>query len=280
MVDALDYLVAMKRGGLGARLVWMGQEPKLAWRVARERYELGWDPLEDAEVLPWRWQLGRKRFSRVLVPYTTFRRVSMWIRAEETCVLPSQWMRRDAGRPFGWPLTRGRVRYLLDPDRHDYTLSGRMEYRKKVLLDELRRPERTERAVLVNCESSHKRHAPGALLRAAGPDWEPRQIRVLCSGKSARAYREAGMEVLEPPVENLFARYTHYLYLPARGGYDENPRLLLESAWLGKEILLPDTSPSSIGDRERLLKMCAAPGDWKLGPNDPLLEMFRQPVAD
>lgn len=277
LLDTLDYLVAMKRAGLKARLVWMGKRPELAGEVAEDRYEDGVEALGDAEVLGWRWELRKWRFGRVLVPYTTFRRVSWWIHAKETCVLPSQWMRRDAGRPFGWPLTRGRVTYLLDPERHPYKLKGREDYRKKVLLDGLRRPAKSERALLVNCESRHKRHTPERILEEAGPDWRRECIRVLCSGAAAQVYREAGFTVLEPPVKGLFERFSHYLYLPSRTGYDENPRLLIESAWLGKSILTPSQAAFSEQEWQRLRAIKDRPGEMGLHGDDALIERFRSP---
>ncbi|MGC9452339.1 MAG: hypothetical protein ACP5I4_12935 [Oceanipulchritudo sp.] len=275
LIDSLDYLIALKRAGIQARLIHMGRDPTLPRRLVADRYTLDFDPLADALFLKWRWHLSRFTFDQVLVPYTTFRRISLFLKAAHTFVLPTMWMRRDSRRPFGWPLTRGRITYLLNPEQHSYRLAGVESYEKKLLLDCLQKPHRTEKNLLVNCQSSHKRHHPREIREALAHCRHHEAVLVLASGRTARAYERAGFQVLTPPVENLFSRFDQYLYLPPVGGYDENPRLLIESAWLGKAIVVPDEhrlSPQSARKHRQLREQVE---DFLLTPEDPLIQRFR-----
>lgn len=274
LVDSLEYLIALKLAGVHCRLVYLGRNPALPEQLVKDRYELDFDPLEDAVFPDKRWHLGRYRFEKVLLPYTTYRRVYWWLRSGESFVLPTMWMRRDARRPFGWPVFMRKPVFLLDPDRHGHAFRNVMDYRKRLLLDCLKRPDRSEPGLLANCLSPHKRHAPGAIRQAARSCGWNGPLKVLAGGKAARAYRGAGFEVLEPPVPYLFSRYTDYLYIPALDGYDENPRLLIESAWLGKRIHFsggPDADPVSWRKYRQLLE---DPGSFRLTEGDPVVERF------
>lgn len=271
LVDSLDYLIALKRAGVPAHLVYMGRNPTLPERLVRDRYSLDFDPLEDAVFLKFRWHLARYRFEQVLVPYNTFRRVSLWIKAGETYVLPTMWMRRDSRRPFGWPLTRGKIIYLLNPERHDYRLKEVLPYTKKLQLDCLKRPQSCQPNLLVNCLSSHKRHPAAEIRDALAHCRHHEKVLVLASGRSAKAYAREGFTVLQSPVEDFFERFDQYLYLPPVGGYDENPRLLIESAWLGKEIIVPDTGTEGT----RFAGFCNDLERFRIQDNDALIQRFR-----
>ena len=274
LIDSLEYLIALKQAGVGAQLVYMGKAHDLPRKLIEDRYDLNFDPLADALFLRYRWHLARHRFDRVLMPYTTFRRIAYWLKAGETFVLPSMWMRRDAGRLFGWPRERGKVTYLLNPKQHDYTVKNWQPYEKKLLLDSLKKPAASKAHLLVNCESSHKRHSPERIRQAAQQAGPFEKINVLASGKHAQAYQQAGFNVLSPPIENLFAQYNQYLYLPPIDGYDENPRLLIESAWLGKDILFGESPSHDAYAREKYQRLKTDINPFRLTQDDWVVQQF------
>jgi hypothetical protein len=275
LIDSLEYLIALKRAGIKARLVYMGKNHGLPRQLIRDRYALEFDPLEDALFLPLRWKIVLHRFDKVLVPYTTYRRVFWWLRARETYVLPSMWMRRDARWPLGFPVERGKVTYLLNPKQHAYKLKNVAAYEKKLLLDCLRRPEVVEDNLLVNCQSSHKRHSPDA-IRTAAEGLRYRKLIVLCEPQRAPLYEQAGFSVLTPPVRDFFAKFSQYLYLPALNGYDENPRLLIESAWLGKQIIFPEKDCADVHSLEKYRRLREARDSFLIKEDDLVLQRFRE----
>lgn len=275
LIDSLEYLIALKRAGVPARLVYMGWNPGLPARLVADRYALAFDPLEDAVFLPLRWQIVLHHFDRVLLPYNTYRRIFWWLRASETYVLPSMWMRRDTRWPLGlgFPVEKGQVTYLLNPEQHAYKVRTCIPYRKKLLLDCLRRPEAVGDKLLVNCQSAHKRHPAEEILRAA-KGFPPERILVLCDRKRAPVYEQAGFEVLVPPVEDLFGRFSHYLHLPALSGYDENPRLLIESAALGKTLIFPDENNHDPHTLEKYRRLTESTDSFQIKEDDPVLQLF------
>lgn len=274
LIDSLEYLIALKQEGIPVRLVYMGKNRELPGRLIRDRYELAFDPLEDALFLPLRWKIVLHRFDKVLVPYTTYRRVFWWLRARETWVLPSMWMRRDARWPLGFPVERGKVTYLLNPKQHAYKLTNVAAYEKKLLLDCLRRPEVVEDNLLINCQSAHKRHSPDAIRKAAeGLSYG--RLQVLCEPQRAPLYGQAGFSILTPPVDDLFAKFSQYLYLPAIDGYDENPRLLIESAWLGKKIIFPENDCADPHSLEKYRRLKESAESFMIREDDLVLQRFR-----
>lgn len=268
-LDAFDYWMALVRGGADIRLYLIGLGRRAAFALLRDRYGATEAELRRVKFRLFRLSLGRDRFGRVLCGYATFRRIHPWLRADVVHVLPSQRMRRDAehGRiRLGGP----EVTFWLDPLQHRYAVPHRRDYAKRIYLDGLRHPAASDACVLVNCVSEHKRH-PAAEIRAAlGPEGARDAVRVLAYGWT-RPYREAGFEVLRPPVPDLFARFDRYLYLPALGGYDENPRLLIESVWLGKVLILPHALPLEDGAAIKLARLQQDPAQFRLQSNDPLL---------
>ena len=275
LIDSLEYLIALKRSGVPARLVYMGWNPALPGKLVADRYALEFDPLADALFLPLRWQIAAHGFEKVLLPYNTYRRIFCWLRADETFVLPSMWMRRDAKWPLrlGFPVEKGQVTYLLHPDQHRYAVRHAIPYRKKLLLDCLRRPERVEDKLLVNCQSSHKQHSTQEILQAA-KGFPSEKIIVLSERKRARYYEKAGFQVLTPPVEDFFSKFSHYLYLPALRGYDENPRLLIESVALGKKLVLPDESLLDPHTQEKLKRLREATDSFQIQADDLVLRLM------
>ncbi|NDV62239.1 hypothetical protein G0Q06_07250 [Puniceicoccales bacterium CK1056] len=274
LIDSLEYLIALKRSGVPVQLVYMGWNQGLPEKLIRDRYALEFDPLEDAIFLPLRWQVVAQKFDRVLLPYNTYRRIFWWLRARETFVLPSMWMRRDARWPFGFPVERGKVTYLLNPKQHDYRLRNVVPYEKKLLLDCLKQPATTENNLLINCQSSHKQHSAEEIHKAA-KDIPHDKLLVLCGKRQAAYYRNAGFTVLTPPVEDFFARFSRYLYLPAIDGYDENPRLLIECAAMGKEIHFPEescTDPHTLGKYQRLKESTQS---FQIKADDFVLQQFK-----
>jgi hypothetical protein len=273
LIDSLEYLIALKKAGVPARLVYMGWRPELPGKLVTDRYSLAFDPLEDALFLGLRWQVVAQAFDKVLLPYNTYRRIFWWLRARETYVLPSMWMRRDARWPFGFPVEKGQVTYLLNPEQHAYKRKNVIPYQKKLLLDCLKQPETVQDNVLVNCQSSHKYHSVEEILQASGGI--PRgKILVLSDKKRAATYKGAGFQVLVPPVEDFFARFSRYLYLPAIDGYDENPRLLMESVALGKELIFNEDACHDPHTLEKYRKLKDSTDSFQIKEDDLVLRLF------
>lgn len=277
LIDSLEYFLALRHAGVPAKLVYMGQNKELAAKLIADRYHLPFDPLPHIVYPPRRWHLKDYSFSRVITPYNTFRRIARWLQAAEVFVLPSMWMRKDArwGIPFP-KLKSSRVVYLLDPRQHAYKVPETMEYEKKIFLDGLRRPSTSEAGILVNCQPRHKRHSPTQIREALGRSQSDGKVIVLASPSQAAIYRQAGFEVLVPPVPDFFARFDQYLYLVALDGYDENPRLLIESAWLGKHILFPEAEATNCHSARKFARLQQGIEHFRLTSRDPLIQLFSQ----
>jgi hypothetical protein len=232
-LDAVDAYLACRAYRIPARLLIVGLRRAMVLDMIRDRYGIvrsAW--LDDIRCMLSRFSLRGWHAPMVLSSYGTFKRLGGWLRTDKWLVLPSFLLRGDAAA--------GRIRerpescFLLDPGRHDYPVAWRADYRKKMYLDGLRAPPNTESAYLINCVSSHKAHTATQIRNALPEGIDRTAVRILSYQR--RDYERAGFQVLIPPVHDLFGRFRHYLYLASLTGYDENPRMLVESAWLGKEV--------------------------------------------
>jgi hypothetical protein len=277
LIDSLEYFLALRASGVPAKLVYMGKNKGLAMELLFERYALDFDPLPHIIYPPRRWHLADYRFSRVITPYNTYRRVVRWIQAAETYVLPSMWLRRDARWRWSFPTSQNsKVVYLLDPQQHDYDVPQRMNYQKKLFLDGLRPPAISAPNLLINCQPAHKRHSPEQIREALAHCPGHGRVIVLAQPAQASEYRKAGFDVLIPPIPNFFAQFSHYLYLTALDGYDENPRLLIESAWLGKKIIFPEADNPHCHSARKFARLQQGIEHFRLTPEDPLIRLFRK----
>jgi len=275
LIDSLEYFLGLHAAGIKANLVYMGKNKHLALELLKDRYNLAFDPSPYIFFPPRRWQLNDLRFTQVIAPYNTYRRVYRWIHAEETYVLPSMWLRTDSRWRWSFPKARNsRVFYLLDPSQHSYDVPLRLDYEKKLYLDGLKRPLVSSKNLLVNCQPAHKRHQPDQIhdaLKHCGPH---EKVLVLAQPNHASEYRKAGFEVLSPPVSGFFERFNQYLYLTSLNGYDENPRLMIESAFLGKEIIYPDVHLQECAASRKYARLQDGVDHFRLTPEDPLFQRF------
>lgn len=273
LLDALDYWIVSQERDQTVELQVAGIRPAQLRTVVESRYDSAGD-LNWAKI-----STGRSRlhflgqgFDAVLCGYSTLQRIYGLVRAGRFHVLPTWLMRRDSTRGQIKAATAAHVCFYLDPAQHRYEVSQRRDYTKKLYLRGLRRPEASDSAVLVNCMSGHKAVDPSEILRiCAKLGVDSAEVRVL--GRR-RCYEPAGLRVWEPPVEDLFTKYDRYLYIPAVGGYDENPRLLLESAWLGKEVLVGGDLPPDDGAFHKLSTLRENPSRFHLETDDSLVREF------
>ncbi len=125
--------------------------------------------------------------------------------------------------------------------------------------------------MLLSAVSAHKAHGQQAIdagLRLCEP-----YDKALVLTYSKQAAHPAATP-LRPPVDRLFERFSTYLYLPALGHYDENPRLLIEAAWLGKRIVIGGELTRTDPVRQKFERIQTDLDSFRLQANDLLFELF------
>lgn len=265
VVDALDYFAALRLNGRAIELHLIGLRRREVWVLLRDRYRHAEELWLAVRFHPSRLNLLTHPFLRVLAPYSAYQRVRHCLRAREVVILPTQVLRHhhQRGRIHDHP----RNLFLLDPVRHPYEVARRKDYRKKLYLDDLPDCPDAADAVLVSTVSDHKRHGADALAEGLR-QCEPYQEAIALS--YARQSLLPDVRLLRPPAAGFFRRFNHYLYLPPLGGYDENPRLVFESRWLGKRLTLIASAESDAAQVERL-RTGPIP---RLEPDDLIFELF------
>ena len=141
------------------------------------------------------------------------------------------------------------------------------------MLDCLKQPVAVQDNLLVNCQSSHKYHSVEEILQTSG-DIPRERILILSDKKRVDYYRGAGFRVLVPPVEDFFAKFNRYLYLPAIDGYDENPRLLMESVALGKELIFQEDNCHDPHTLEKYRRLKDSTDSFQIKEDDLVLQLF------
>lgn len=269
VLDALDCFAALQLRGRAVRMIVIGLPRADVETLLRDRFRSAEQLQGKVDYLLTRVQLAKQSFDRVLLPYSAFKRVRWFLKARQLYILPTQLLRYDfnAGRM----VQRPNCCFLLDERQHPYPVAHQRPYRKRAFLDDLPECSEADDAVLVSCVSSHKQHQRDELQKALA-QCRPYQQAI------ALTYRRhsglPGVEALRPPVAGFFQRFNHYLYLPAKGNYDENPRLLIEAAWLGKRITIGGDFHPDDPVRFKLEELRSNPGAFRLLPDDLIFELF------
>jgi len=271
VLDALDYWMVIRSLDASVELWVAGISRKDLEVVMKSRYDQAAFSWKGIHIGKTRLLFAGATFDRVLCGYSTLKRILPLARVERYHVLPTWLMHGDAGKGRIRGAGRDGVVFYLNPHQHDYRVREKRAYTKKLYLEGLRKPEHCDRAVLVNCVSAHKALDPSVLRAAVDQLEDNPTVRVLGHDP---LYAKAGFELLKPPVTDLFQRYDRYLYLPAAGGYDENPRLMLESAWLGKEVIISGNLKPGDGARHKLEMLKSDPRQLLLEKDDLLVREF------
>ncbi len=270
LLDALDAFAALWQAGVEVTFVCIGMKRTDVLTLLNGRYAHASVLLPHLRLVASRCLLPLMRFHRVLAPYSAYKRVQPFLRCEEILVLPTQVMRYDFEKEC--LKIDARAIFLLDPAQHAYEVPRQIEYSKKIFLEGLIRPEQSEQNVLINAVPEHKSHS-GDAIAAALEQCQPYAQALVLSYRKPEMKNDVVM--LRPPVTRFFERFDAYCYLPAIGGYDENPRLLIESVWLGKRIVIAGELGADDPVRRKLERLQEDPGQFNLGKNDKLIELMR-----
>jgi hypothetical protein len=269
LVDSIDYFLALQSNGIDCLFISIGIKLDTINLLCRSRYLKAQFPQNRFIYLRHRFGLLGMKFGQVLLSYSSLRRVYLLLNYKKLLVLPSQLMRYDYNK--NKIVSPKRSTFLLDPEQHPYKLQSRKDYRKKILLSEMSTTGKSRNNVLVSCISKHKRHHPQEIVSTIEAlDIQPEKIVIL--GKRKTSFPK--VEYLRPPIPRLFDQYSYYLYLPSLNGYDENPRLLIESAWLKKSVLIPQTLDESDGAYLKWQNIQQNIQDFFLGPKDLVVQYF------
>lgn len=270
VLDALDAFALLRDNGVAVRFYCIGLSSGDLNTLVCSRYKESDRLLECITVLASRIQLSWRRFNKVLIPYSAYRRVHFLLNAEECLVLPTQYLRYDHEKNAIKGAARGT--FLLDPEQHPYKVSKRINYRKKIYFSALRHPGSLKQNVLLNSVSDHKAHSLNAIAEALRL-CEPFDKAIALSYK--RTPPSSPVEHWRPPIRDLFGQFSTYLYLPSLTHYDENPRLLFEAAWLEKKVVFGEglclDDPASV----KWKAFQSDPSVFELDASDKLLDLIR-----
>lgn len=118
--------------------------------------------------------------------------------------------------------------YILQDDRvYEPAKKNGIHYTKKILLDKLKRPTKSDNRVLVygtkNCRNVD--------------DYKPLEkygeLLIITNEEN----RPSGYVSVAPPVDNLFEMFSTYLYTPVQRKWDCSPRFLAECVYFNKKVL-------------------------------------------
>jgi len=276
LLDALDAAVFLHRNGVPAELVIVGMQARVVEQIVAERYA-DFSGLGDARFCRFRFSVPRTHYRRIVSSYGSYRRLGPWMRTQQWFVLPSQRLHMDAAR--------GRIRsdlrtvFLLDPLQHAYPVRRKRAYVKKILpigaagAAGAAGGGEPESALLVNTVSPHKRASLDELGAWVAGNDVPRRVRILAARDPGRL--PEGWEWLRPPVPRLFGLFSDYLYVYPKGGYDENPRMLIESLALGRRIHVWRERAIDPPCERKIERIFACPQDFIYAPNDALLRWMQ-----
>lgn len=269
LLDATDAFAAFHEQGLSVPFYCIGIARRELLTLIRGRYTCAEALLPKLFTLWTRLQLVGRSFRRFLVPYSAYRRLQLCLKAEQVYILPTQYLRYDHNK--------GRIKdapnatFLLDPQQHPYAVGKQLEYRKKVYLDAL--PQLTDAAnnVLVTLVSAHKAHDAKTLNRALEACQPYDKALALSYDRKAGGPQ---VTVLRPPVADFFGQFNTYLYLPSKGDYDENPRILIESVWLNKRIVIGGELAENDPVKRKLAALRDDCRPFALNADDLLISLF------
>lgn len=123
--------------------------------------------------------------------------------------------------------------YILQDDRvYESVKKNGINYKKKILFDRLKTITNSEDNLLIYITKNCRRFVDFDELK----QYE-KPVLAITNEKNTSTVCVEGITFVTPPIENLFERFTTYVYTPISRKWDCSPRLIAECKYYNKNVI-------------------------------------------
>lgn len=133
--------------------------------------------------------------------------------------------------------TKDNMWVIQDERVYPKCLNG-INYKKKVLFDRIKRPEKSDDGFLLYLTTNCRFMAIEQLILMIAKYGKDKKYKIITNDTNYYdVFGKDNIKILEAPIENIYEQFDTYVYTPVERKMDCSPRMIAECKYLQKEVL-------------------------------------------